>query len=154
MEKLFTLGYLFVTALNPTEKNMGIVSTIILVLCVIVCVIILLLVLLQNEEGNGMGGLLGGSSGSAFGARSASVLAKITRGAVCIFFVLVLALGLLNRSRNSSFEDEVRQQQQQQSTEWWKETAEEVESTLEDLGTQVEEAIDSTLNTEPTEAGN
>ena len=127
---------------------MGLVSTIILVLCVIIYVIILLLVLLQNEEGSGLGGLLGGGSGSAFGARSASVLAKITRGAVGIFFVLVLALGLLNRSKNSSFEEELKKQQEQQSTEWWKESTEipEVEdSTLETVESQVET---------PTESGN
>lgn len=96
---------------------MGVLSTIILVLCVIICIIIVLLVLVQNEDE--MGTLLGGNSSSTFGARSATALAKITRVAVGIFFVLVLSLALLNRSKNTSFENEVKNQQQNQSTEWW-----------------------------------
>ena len=108
--------------------TMGIISTIILVVCVIVCLLVVLLVLLQNEEGDGMGSLLGGSSTSAFGARSASALSKLTRGAVAVFFILVLALALLNRSRNTGFEEEVKQQQQQQSTEWWKTDASSIEN--------------------------
>lgn len=97
---------------------MGILSTIILILCVIVCVIIVLLVLVQNEDE--MGGFMGGASSSTFGARSATAFAKITRVAVFIFFVLVFSLALLNRSRNTGFQEELKKQQQDQSTEWWK----------------------------------
>lgn len=99
---------------------MGILSTIILVVCVIVCIILVLLVLVQNEDGGNTGGLFGGGANSTFGARSASALAKITRWFVFIFFALVFTLAMLNRSKNTGFEDEVKKQQQEQSTEWWK----------------------------------
>lgn len=91
-----------------------------------------------------MGGLLGGSSTSAFGARSASALSKLTRGAVGIFFLLVFVLALLTRSRNTGFEDEVKQQQQQQSTEWWN-----TENNKEDTGTTETITEPSETTTEP-----
>lgn len=124
---------------------MGVLSTIILVICVIVCVIIVLLVLVQNEDE--MGSFLGGASSSAFGARSASALAKITRVAVGIFFVLVLSLALLNRSKGTSFKKELEQQKQDQSTEWWK-------SESSDTNKEKNTETNSLENTEPANEDN
>lgn len=98
---------------------MGVIGVILLVIFVIVCLILIALVLLQNSDGDGLGGLFAGGSNSAFGSRSASVLTKITYGAVTLFFVTAFFLALINKSpSDAGFEEEV-QKIRSGDTEWW-----------------------------------
>ncbi len=92
-----------------------------LVLFVIVCVIIVLLVLLQNEEGDSLGGLFAGGSNSAFGAKSTSILTKITYVSVGLFFVTAFLLAFVNRGTvTESLSDEAKLKEAETKTEWWK----------------------------------
>lgn len=49
-----------------------------------------------GKGGGGLGGMLGGgSSGSVFGASTADVMTKITRGSAVVFVILALLLSFL-----------------------------------------------------------
>ncbi len=100
---------------------MGFIGVILLVIFVIVCLIIIALVLLQNEEGDGLGGLFAGGSNTAFGSRSATVLTKITYGAVFLFFVTAFFLALANKSPSDKGLEQEAQMQRAVDTEWWDE---------------------------------
>lgn len=103
---------------------MGFIGVILLVIFVIVCLIIIALVLLQNNEGDGLGGLFAGGSNSAFGSRSATVLTKITYGAVFLFFVTAFFLALANKSPSDEGLEQEAQMQRAADTEWWAEEQE------------------------------
>ncbi|MGN0730265.1 preprotein translocase subunit SecG [Treponema sp.] len=77
---------------------MAVLKTILLIAFVIICFLLILLVLVQNEENNGMGSAFGGGQSTAFGARSASVLAKTTGVLVALFFVTTFGILLLNKA--------------------------------------------------------
>lgn len=67
-----------------------------IVLHVILCVFLILLVLVQNDKMGGLAGLGGMTSQSAFStAGAATFIQKLTRIVAIIFFVLVLALGVI-----------------------------------------------------------
>lgn len=76
---------------------MNIIQTVLLVAFVIVCILIICLVLVQDDGQSGMGGLLGGRGTAAFGSHSASVLTKATGVFVALFFIIALALAVLNK---------------------------------------------------------
>ena len=62
-----------------------------------VCILIVCIVLVQDDGQSGMGGLLGGRGTAAFGSHSASVLTKATGVFVALFFIIALALAVLNK---------------------------------------------------------
>lgn len=76
---------------------MNVIQTVLLVAFVIVCILIVCLVLVQDDGQSGMGGLLGGRGTAAFGSHSASVLTKATGVFVALFFIITLALAVLNK---------------------------------------------------------
>ena len=76
---------------------MNVISTVLFVAFVAVCVFIIALVLVQDDGQSGMGGLLGGRGTAAFGSHSASVLTKATAVFVALFFVIALALAIMNK---------------------------------------------------------
>jgi protein translocase SecG subunit len=56
-------------------------------------------VLSQDVKGGGLAGALsGGSVQSAFGGRSAESITKLTGWVALIFFLLIIAIGLLGRT--------------------------------------------------------
>ena len=74
------------------------ISTLIYILFVIVSVVLVLVVLIQDEHGEGLGGIFGGGSTTPFGSRSGNVLTRFTTYTAVIFFIVIFALALLNRS--------------------------------------------------------
>ncbi len=73
-----------------------------IVLHVILCVFLILLVLVQNDKMGGLAGLGGMTSQSAFStAGAATFIQKLTRMVAIVFFVLVLALGILVTKQNN-----------------------------------------------------
>lgn len=76
---------------------MGFLITTVLILFAINCIFLIFLVMVQTGKGGGgVGGMLGGgSSGSVFGASTADVMTKITRGAAIVFIFLALVLSFL-----------------------------------------------------------
>lgn len=83
---------------------MNIIQTVLLVAFVIVCILIICLVLVQDDGQSGMGGLLGGRGTAAFGSHSASVLTKATGVFVALFFIIALALAVLNKKPKVSID--------------------------------------------------
>lgn len=75
---------------------MGFLITSILVIFALTCFFLIFLVMVQTGKGGSVGGMLsGGSSGSVFGASTADVMTKITRGAGVTFIALALLLSFL-----------------------------------------------------------
>lgn len=73
-----------------------------IVLHVFLCLFLVLLVLVQNDKMGGLAGLGGMTSQSAFStAGAATFIQKLTRAVAILFFLVVLALGLI-ASRQSS----------------------------------------------------
>lgn len=73
-----------------------------IVLHVFLCLFLVLLVLVQNDKMGGLAGLGGMTSQSAFStAGAATFIQKLTRVVAILFFLVVLALGLI-ASRQSS----------------------------------------------------
>ena len=113
---------------------MGTIGVVLLVFFIIVCVLLVLLVAIQDDGENGMGGLLGGRGTAAFGAHSASVLTKATAVLVTMFFVLTIALALVNKKpKTDKFvdsipEEEVSTSVSSDSGNWWDESAETTEA--------------------------
>ena len=111
---------------------MGTIGIVLLVFFIIVCVLLVLLVAIQGDEENGMGGLLGGRGTAAFGAHSASVLTKATAVLVTLFFILTVALALVNKKPktdkfvNSISEEEIAEPSTD-GANWWDETSEAAE---------------------------
>ena len=108
---------------------MGTIGVVLLVFFIIVCVLLVLLVAIQDDGENGMGGLLGGRGTAAFGAHSASVLTKATAVLVTMFFVLTIALALVNKKPKTDdvlktvTEEEIAEPAASDSGNWWDETA-------------------------------
>ena len=76
----------------------GILVMLLSVVLLGVCAFLIFLVLSQDTRGGGLAGALGGGAAqSAFGGRSAESVTKLTRWAAIVFFILVLAIGLLNK---------------------------------------------------------
>ncbi len=74
-----------------------------IVLHVILCVFLILLVLVQNDKMGGLAGLGGMTTQSAFStAGAATFIQKLTKIVAIIFFVLVLALGILVTKMNNT----------------------------------------------------
>ncbi|MBO4639873.1 MAG: preprotein translocase subunit SecG [Treponema sp.] len=113
---------------------MGTIGVVLLVFFIIVCVLLVLLVAIQDDGENGMGGLLGGRGTAAFGAHSASVLTKATAVLVTMFFVLTIALALVNKKpKTDKFVDSIPEEEVSTSVSsdagnWWDETAETTEA--------------------------
>jgi preprotein translocase subunit SecG len=109
---------------------MGAISIILLVSFVIVSIILVLVVMVQDDESNGMGGLLGGRGTAAFGSHSAGVLTKTTCVLVVLFFVLSVALAMINRKPKVARDlapvaAEVQKSAattNDQQSDWWKNT--------------------------------
>jgi len=109
---------------------MGTIGIVLLVFFIIICVLLVLLVSIQSDNEDGMGGLLGGRSTAAFGSHSASVLTRATGVLVTLFFVLTLALALVNRKpKTDSFVDSIPEEELVDesaaagSTNWWEDSA-------------------------------
>lgn len=105
------------------------VGIVLLVVFAIVSLLLILLVAIQDDGENGMGGLLGGRGTAAFGAHSASVLTKTTFVLVVLFFVLAIALAMVNKSskkvadslvEGTAVEETV--EDTSSSAEWWETT--------------------------------
>ena len=77
---------------------MGALATILTVFFVILCFFLVILVLLQSDKSSGMG-LLGGSSQSTFGSSTADVVTKITSVMVALFFIIGIALAVLETAQ-------------------------------------------------------
>lgn len=91
---------------------MGTIGVVLLVVFIIVCVLLVLLVAIQGDEENGMGGLLGGRGTAAFGAHSASVLTKATAVLAAMFFILTVALALVNKKpKTDKFVDSIPEEE-------------------------------------------
>ena len=108
---------------------MGTIGIVLLVFFIIVCVLLVLLVAIQDDGENGMGGLLGGRGTAAFGAHSASVLTKATAVLVTMFFLLTIALALVNKKPSTDAvlktvtEEEIAAPATTDSGNWWDDTA-------------------------------
>ncbi len=104
---------------------MGTIGVVLLVVFIIVCVLLVLLVSIQGDEENGMGGLLGGRGTAAFGAHSASVLTKATAVLVALFFIITVALALVNKKpKTDKFVDSIPEEElaapvTSDSGNWW-----------------------------------
>lgn len=78
---------------------MGILITTILVLFILNSLFLIFLVMVQTGKNSGMGSILGGSSSTVFGASSADIMTKITRGTAISFIVFSLLLSFLFAKR-------------------------------------------------------
>src|SRR5260221_3621519 len=89
---------------------------------VINCAVLILLVLVQLPKKDAGAGLAfgGGAADALFGAGSGNALTKITRYASTVFFVLALAIGIMqdraHRGNTAAFEKQVDQMQTQTQT--------------------------------------
>ena len=114
---------------------MGTIGVVLLVIFIIVCVLLVLLVSIQDDGENGMGGLLGGRGTAAFGSHSASVLTKATAVLVAMFFILTVALALVNKKpKTDKFVDSIPEEEiaapaSSDAGNWWDEAAEATDST-------------------------
>ncbi|AEC01702.1 preprotein translocase subunit SecG [Parasphaerochaeta coccoides] len=82
---------------------MVVLSIILTVFFVIASVVLVILVGLQSEGGTGLGGIFGGGSDTAFGAKSNSVVTRITAIVAASFMVLALVVALLNKSSSRDY---------------------------------------------------
>jgi len=98
---------------------MSFIAGILTVLLVLNCLLLILLVLVQLPKKDAGAGIAfgGGAADALFGAGSGNVLTKITKWATGIFFGMVMILGLVQQSAQSSnapaFEQAVEQKQAQ-----------------------------------------
>jgi protein translocase SecG subunit len=85
---------------------------------VVNCAVLILLVLVQLPKKDAGAGLAfgGGAADALFGAGSGNALTKITKYATIVFFVLALAIGVLqdraHQANPAAFEKQVQQMQQ------------------------------------------
>ncbi len=110
---------------------MGIISIVFLILFVIVSFVLILLVVIQNENSQGLGGIFGGSSDTTFGARSGTILTKITYTVAGVFLGLTFILAFINRTPSGDGLLE-RAGPAQQGQEWWSMPAEDITPPAED----------------------
>lgn len=74
-----------------------------IIIHVFLCLFLMMLVLIQNDKMGGLAGLGGMTSQSAFStAGAATFIQKLTRGVAILFFVVVLALGLVATRQSGS----------------------------------------------------
>src|SRR5271154_341404 len=98
---------------------MSFIVGILTVLLVLNCALLILLVLIQLPKKDAGAGLAfgGGAADALFGAGSGNALTKITKYSTIIFFVLALAIGILQDSvhqgNTSAFEKQLQQIQTQ-----------------------------------------
>jgi len=91
------------------------------VILVLDCLFLILLVLIQLPKKEAGAGLAfgGAATDALFGAGSGNALTKITKYAAIVFFVLLMAISIIQSSRRSrdtsSFERAIEQQNKQQS---------------------------------------
>ena len=79
---------------------------ILIVLHVFLCLFLMLLVLVQNDKMGGLAGLGGMTSQSAFStAGAATFIQKLTRAVAVIFFIVVIALGLIVAKQDQTVEE-------------------------------------------------
>jgi preprotein translocase subunit SecG len=123
---------------------MGIVSILILIVFVITSILLIIMVLMQDEQGEGLGGIFGGGSATPFGSRSGNVLTKTTAILGTIFIVCSFALAWLNRTPESdSVVSEARRLEageEESAVEWWKETPQDENASIEADNESSEEA--------------
>ncbi len=81
-----------------------------IVLHVFLCLFLMLLVLIQNDKMGGLAGLGGMTSQSAFStAGAATFIQKLTRVVAVIFFIVVIALGLIVAKQDQTVEESAMQ---------------------------------------------
>jgi preprotein translocase subunit SecG len=100
---------------------MGVLGIVLLVFFIIVSILLVFMVIVQNESSDSLGGVFAGGSSSAFGARSSSVLVKVTYALGALFFVLAFSLALVNKTSSGNVEAAAQKKAQgSTATEWWK----------------------------------
>jgi preprotein translocase subunit SecG len=83
---------------------------VLIVLHVFLCFFLALLVLVQNDKMGGLAGLGGMTSQSAFStAGAATFIQKLTRVVAVIFFIVVIALGLITAKQDQAVEESTMQ---------------------------------------------
>lgn len=108
------------------------ISVVLLVFFAIVSLLLILLVAVQDDGENGMGGLLGGRGTAAFGSHSAGVLTKTTAVLVALFFILAVALAMVNKSSRKIDEslvpdtavEKTVEETENTTSEWWADSVE------------------------------
>ena len=76
------------------------------VILLALCVFLIFMVLSQDVKGGGLAGALGGPTvQGAFGGRSSESITKLTAWAGVVFFLLVVAMGLLSKSSTMGLRD-------------------------------------------------
>ena len=91
---------------------MGFLVGLMTVILVLDCVVLILRVLIQLPKKEAGAGLAfgGGASDALFGAGSGTVLTKVTKYAAAGFFVLALALAIIQKHRSTSSISEFQRQ--------------------------------------------
>ena len=83
---------------------------VLIVLHVFLCFVLSLLVLVQNDKMGGLAGLGGMTSQSAFStAGAATFIQKLTRVVAVLFFIVVMALGLITAKQDEAVEESAMQ---------------------------------------------
>jgi preprotein translocase subunit SecG len=83
---------------------------VLIVLHVFLCFFLALLVLVQNDKMGGLAGLGGMTSQSAFStAGAATFIQKLTRVVAVLFFIVVMALGLITAKQDQVVEESTMQ---------------------------------------------
>ncbi len=91
-----------------------------IVLHVLLCFFLVLLVLVQNDKMGGLAGLGGMTTQSAFStAGAATFIQKLTRIVALLFFILVLALGVIatRQDEQGGFVSDLQQSAKENSAE-------------------------------------
>lgn len=102
---------------------MAVLSIVLTVFFVVASVVLVILVALQSESSTGLGGIFGGGSDTAFGAKSNSVVTRITAIVAASFMVLALVVALLNKGSSRDYVLETLPAQTTVTSEvveeWW-----------------------------------
>ena len=81
---------------------MSVLITILSILHLLSCVLLIIVVLLQSGRGHGVAGLFGGAGGeSPFGAKTGTLLGKVTGGLAAFFIISAVALAILSGSQSA-----------------------------------------------------
>ena len=89
---------------------------VLIVLHVFLCFFLSLLVLVQNDKMGGLAGLGGMTSQSAFStAGAATFIQKLTRVVAVLFFIVVMALGLITAKQDQAVEESAMQKATRES---------------------------------------
>ena len=90
---------------------------VLIVLHVFLCFFLSLLVLVQNDKMGGLAGLGGMTSQSAFStAGAATFIQKLTRVVAVLFFIVVMALGLITAKQDQAVEESAMQKATRESS--------------------------------------